>query len=260
MSTTNKKYEKNAEIEEWMKQYKISRNLELRNNILVYYSYIAKSVAAQMRGIINSFAQVDDMVNHGVITLIDCIEKFEPEKGIQFESYAFFRVRGSIIDFVRKQDWVPRRVRKMSKEIKGAYDALSVEYLREPTDSEIAEYLKITETQLQKNYLEVSNGITISFEGTIGENIQQTSKENSLTDYENAPENQILKSELEIKLAEAIDTLKEQEKIVISLHYFEHLKLKEIAQILQVSESRVSQINTKVLLKLQNKLTSYVKE
>lgn len=239
------------------REYKKTHSLELRNKILLQYTYIASVIAKKMRGMTQNFAQVEDMVNQGIITLIDCIDKFEVDKGVKFESYAFLRVKGSIIDFIRKQDWVPRRTRQMSKNIKKAYDTLSTQLLREPTNKEIAEYLNLDESELQKNYDEVAIGTTLSFEEVIEEQKDTICKVGVV---KNTPESNVMKNELREKLVNSINTLNEKEKLVVTLYYYENLKFKEVAKILEVSESRICQIHTKAIMKLQNNLVEYVRD
>lgn len=242
-----------------MDRYIKSRDIDVRNDLVMRYSYIAQTVAAQMRGITSNYAQMEDIVNQGIITLIDCVEKFDKSKGVKFETYAFMRIRGSVIDFIRKQDWLPRRVRKTAKDIAAAYDFLSNQLMRDPTPKEISEYLKITEEDLNRHYSEISNSVVLSFEGVI-QNANQinTSIEANFSDTA-LPEDNIFKQELKSTLMEAIDSLSEKEKTVVSLYYNENLKLVEIANILNVSESRVCQIHSKAIIKLKSKMENYMR-
>jgi len=242
---------------ELFREYKKTKSIEIRNDILLKYTYIANVTASKMRGMTQNFAQVEDMVNQGIITIIDCIDKFEVDKGVKFETYAFLRVKGSIIDFIRKQDWVPRKSRKMAKDIKMAYDLLSTELLREPTDEEICEKLGINIEELQKNYDDIAMGSTLSFEEVIDES---KSKKQNVDTISITPEGNVMKKELREQLINGIDTLKEKEKLVVTLYYYENLKFKEIAEVIEVSESRVCQIHTKAMFKLQNELGSYVRD
>ncbi|MGL5972225.1 MAG: sigma-70 family RNA polymerase sigma factor [Oscillospiraceae bacterium] len=247
----------NNNMTDLFRTYQKSESVEIRNKILLHYSYIANTVAVQMRGTTSNFAQVEDMVNHGIITLIDCIDRFDIDKSVKFETYAFLRVRGSMIDFVRKQDWVPRRVRKLSKDIKSSYDKLSTELLREPTDDEMAKELKLSVDKLTDNYREVSKGLTISFENLLEDNL---SSKNQIDRNIISPEGNILELELKEQIKNAIDKLNEKEKFFISLYYYENLKLREIAEVLEVSESRVCQIHSKVILKLNTILKDYMRD
>lgn len=242
-----------------MQQYQECRDVKIRNELVMHYSYIAKTVAMQMRGIASNYAQLEDVVNQGIITLIDCIEKYDPAKGIKFESYAFMRVRGAVIDFVRKQDWLPRRVRLTAKNISEAHDKLCNQLLREPTQQELADYLNMPLATLAKYYSEMSNSVMLSFEGLIQNVNQMGDLLENFMDEDSVPENSIFRRELRETLQEAIDTLSERERLVITLYYYEHLKLSDIAKVLEVSDQRVSQINSKAILKLKYKMEKYMK-
>ena len=244
---------------EIMQQYKNAGDIELRNQLVLHYSYIARTVAAQMRGITASYAQMEDIVNQGIITLIDCVEKFEPDKGVKFETYAFMRIKCANIDFIRKQDWLPRRVRRTARDITAAYDELAGKLMREPTTKEIAEYLELPEATINKHYSEISNSVMLSFETLLQSSLYSDSTPEKQADEEYLPENKILKAELKEQLVAAINSLTDKEKTVISLYYYERLKLVEIAEILNVSESRVCQTHSKAILKMQNKLKKYMK-
>ena len=241
-----------------MDRYRETGDIELRNELILRYQYIARTVAQQMRGITSGYAEVEDIVNQGVLTLIDCVERYDPEKEAKFETYAFLRVRGAIIDFVRKQDWRPRRVRKNAKDVAAAYDRLSNELMREPTDKEISKHLGITEKELQRHYVEQSRALVLSFENLL-ENAAQAEVLQSTGDVEEHPEQNLFKKELERELADAIDSLTERERLVVSLYYYENLKLAEIAEVLGVSESRVSQIHAKAINKMTTIMDKYMK-
>lgn len=254
--------EENQTVEnpiELMSLYKENHSIELRNQLVMHYSYITRTVAVQMRGISSNYAQIEDIVNQGVMTLIDCVEKFDPEKGIKFESYAFMRVRGAIIDFVRKQDWLPRRVRLTAKTIAAAHDHLCNELMREPTQQEIADYLKMPMDKLNKNLGEISNAVMLSFEGIIQNVSQNGGMLEKFLDEDSVPENNVFRKEMRDILKQAINDLSERERLVITLYYYEHLKLSEIAKVLKVSDQRVSQINSKAIMKLRYVMEKYVK-
>lgn len=240
------------------KDYRANRSVELRNEIVMHYSYIARAVAVQMRGISLNYAQLEDIVNQGIITLIDCVEKFDPDKGIKFDSYAFMRVRGAIIDFVRKQDWLPRRVRVTAKTICAAHDHLANELMREPTQQELADHLNMPLEKLSRSYGEISNSVMLSFEGAI-QNIAQTGGAERMIDEDSTPEQSVFKHELRETLKAAIDSLSERERLVVSLYYYERLRLSDIAKVLEVSEQRVSQINSKAIMKLKYTMENYMK-
>ena len=238
-------------------QYQATGSPELRNDLVLHYSYIAKSVAVQMRGITGSYAQVEDIVNEGVLTLMDCLDKYTPNKGMKFENYAYMRIRNANIDFVRKQDWVPRRVRRTAREVSEAYNALSTELMREPTNKELAAYMNVDESVIHKHLTEMNAGAVMSFEDLL-QSAMPGGEASLPSGDEDLPERGLMRDELRTQLAEAIEGLTEKERLVVTLYYYEHLKLHEIATIMGVSESRISQTHSKAVLKMRKKLSSYV--
>ncbi len=239
-------------------KYKASGDISVRNRIVMAYGYIAKIAALQLRGAVSSQAQIEDMVNHGMITLIDCVDKYDPSREAKFESYAFLRVKGGIIDLIRKQDWIPRRVRVNSKKINDTYNQLHAELKRQPTSEELADKLGITVEKLEKYNCEIANSSVYSFEELI-QNVSQMGNvlENSTMD-DITPEKRTLKKELRRILIDAIDELTDKERLVITLYFFENLNLADIAKVLDVSVQRVSQINTKAINKLRSKMNGYI--
>ena len=239
-------------------EYKTSGNIALRNRLVMAYSYIAQVSAFQLRGIADTTAQVEDMINQGIVTLIDCIDRYDISKGIRFESYAYMRVRGGIIDLIRKQDWIPRRVRVNAKEINRTASELANVLGREPTQQEIADKMGIDIQKLRKYNAEISNAAVYSFEELI-QNVSQMggALENSSAD-DITPERNLLREELRKVLKEAIENLSERERLVITLYYFENLNLSDISKVMEVSVQRVSQINTRAVTKLRDCLKDYL--
>lgn len=242
------------------KKYRETKDVKIRNQLVVNFMYIPKATAVQLRGIASGYAQIEDMVNQGVISLIDCIERFDATKGVKFESYAFMRVRGGIIDLVRKQDFVPRRVRSTSKDIINVYNELSNELMREPTQQEIANKMGISVEKLSQYNSEVSNMITLSFEELI-QNVSQFGDVMESSTYDEFyPEKNLLKNELRQVLKEGIDTLSEREKLLITLYYYEDLMFADIAKIMEVTPQRISQMHTRAILKIKSKMDVYMNE
>lgn len=238
-----------------LEDYQTTGDVEARNKLVMKYAYIPQTVAIQLRGLANGYAQVDDMVNQGIITLIDSLDRFDPKKGIAFEYYAFMRVKGGIIDLVRKQDWIPRRVRNLEKRINEKRNYLLHTLGREPSDEEIAKELEISVDKLHSTSQEINNSVVFSFE----ELIQNMSQFGSSLETEGmSPEKTMVKAEMNEILAKAIDALSEREKLVVSLYYYEELTLSEIAQVLGISAQRVSQINTRAVSKLKDSLSEYI--
>lgn len=238
--------------------YKESGDISLRNKLVMSYSYIAQIAAMQLKGSAGTQIQVEDMINQGIITLIGCMDKFEPEKGIKFETYAFIRVKGGIIDFIRRQDWIPRGIRINSKRINETYNELFTELKREPTSEEIARKMGISVKKLEKYNYEISNSIVYSFE-ELFQNVSQLGNvlERS-TFVDITPENKLLKTEMRKVLKDSIDELSERERMIIILYYYNDLNLAEIAKIFNVSIQRISQINTRAVTKLKSKMNRYV--
>ena len=246
------------EFSKLLSDYRKTGDVSIRNRIVLAFGYVAQVSAMQLRGAASTSTQIEDMVNQGMITLMDCIEKFDDQKGMKFESYAYMRVRGGIIDMIRRQDWIPRRVRVYSKKINETYNRLHNELRREPTSEEMAEDMGISVEKFRKYSSEMSNATVYSFEELI-QNVSQMGDvlENSTMD-DITPEKKVLKTEMRKVLSEAIDELSEREKLVISLYYYENLNLADIAKVLDVSIQRVSQINTRAVSKLKNKLNGYL--
>lgn len=247
------------DAERLMLQYKKSMDLRLRNELVVHYQSLAQRVAMRMRPALSQHLQYEDLVSQGMIALIDSVEKFAPDKGVKFEQYASIRIRQSIIDYLRKQGWLPRRVRLASKDISQAHKELCNTLMREPTQKELAEYLNISLASLSKSLSEISNFEMLSFEEFL-ENVCHSNAPQSpgIGDtYE--PDGKIMQDELREILKGSIDLLTDQERLVISLYYYENLKLSEIAGILKVSDQRTSQIHTKAIKKLRSRIEEYMK-
>lgn len=246
----------NVEIDEaelW-EQYYATRDIQIRNQIIEKYSYLVKIIALKLRGIYQQYGDVDDIVNEGIIALMDVVEKYDITKNTKFETYASIRIKGSIIDYVRKQDWIPRKVKSDYKNIKDAEDKLTNSLGRTPKDDEVAEYLKMD----MKDYNQIVNNAfgtsILSFEELIGEtNLTET----EMSIGYDLPEEEIELKELHKVLVDSVNKLGDKEKLVISLYYKEDLKLKEIADILNISNSRVSQIHTSALQKLEKNIMGY---
>jgi RNA polymerase sigma factor for flagellar operon FliA len=211
-----------------------------------------------MRGTYKNYAQLDDVVNQGIIALIDAVEKFEPAKGFKFETFASIKVKGAIIDYIRSQDWIPRRLRKMSADLDEAYNSLYSELGRQPTNQEVAKSLNITTEQLDRIMESTYNFTLLSYEEVVWQKMSAMGDEPSIDSVEESPERRLIEKELKEQLAVAVDALNERERTVISLYYYENLKLKEIAEVLGVTESRVCQIHSSAILKMKKMMKDYI--
>lgn len=250
------KQEQEKYIEQW-KVYKAEKTIEARNDIVLQYMDLVRKIVLRFRGSYNNFGQLDDMINQGIIALIDGVEKFDPELGNKFETFASLKIKGAVIDFMRKQDWVPRNQRSLSKELDEVYAAIYGQKGSEPTKEELSEKMEITMEQLEKILQQRHNSIILSYEEVIDEKMMVVSPLVFNSTDKDSPEGTLLYDELKEKLAESIDQLNEKERLVITLYYYESLKLKEIAEILSITESRVSQIHSAAIIKIKHKLSNY---
>lgn len=245
------------EAERLVREYKKNGSLELRNELVLYYSYIAKGVVNRMGSTFYKYATAEEMVHQGVISLIDSLERFDPNKDVKFSTYAFTKVRGSIIDYVRKQDWLPRRIRKADIQISKVEAELTGELGRAPTRVEMAKAMGMTLKEYDHCVFEVSGETQYSFEVLL--TAPTMSHPSTLYMDEFDPQHNIDKEEFRQALTEAIETLNEQERTVLSLYYYENLNMKEISQVMNVSEQRVGQVNRKLLGKLRDRMSLYMK-
>ena len=241
------------------KQYYETKDPLLREKLIKEYLYLVKYIVGRMNIYFNSNIEYDDVISFGVFGLIDAIDKFDINKGVKFETYASLRIRGSIIDNIRELDWAPRSLRQKSKELEKIYVELETKTGIPPIDKDVADYMKISIKEYNKLLNEVNVSSVISLEEYLDQNFQPDSgiiQENS----EEMPERHLETEELKKFLGEAIDSLPPKEKLVVTLYYYEELTLKEIGAILKVSESRVSQLHTKAVLRLKGKLSKYINE
>lgn len=235
---------------EWLQYYE-TKDKDLKAQLIEHYIYLVKLVGGRLGIYLNQYIDRDDLVGYGILGLIDAIDKFDPTKNVKFETYASLRIRGAILDEIRKLDWVPRTLRKKQKDVDKARTELETQLTRKPTDEEIAKYLDITLDE----YYELEKDVNVSSLVSIDENTFQfeTIKDKNAV----IPEKQVEEDEMRETLAMVIDKLPERERKVIMLYYFEELTLKEISKILDVSESRVSQLHTKAVSRLRVSMEKY---
>jgi len=238
---------------EWDK-YLRDQDPEVRQRLLKRYLPLVRNVAGRMAINFPRSVELCDLINTGVIGLIEAFRNFDPDRGVKFETYAVPRIRGAILDELRSLDWVPRSTRAKAREIERALLAFENDYGRPPSDDELAAVLGMSLNDLHLSLEDVSKTTLLSLDEMIfrEEDNRQVPRIETVED-QNA--NIILKNlernELQAFLAVAIDRLTEQEKLVIALYYYEELTLKEIGEVMKISESRVSQIHTKAVLKLR---------
>ena len=237
-------------------EYKKSGNLKIREQLILQYIPLVKYVVGRMITNLPKNVEYDDLVEYGIIGLLDAVEKFDVSKEIVFKTYAVTRIRGSIYDELRSQDWVPRSVRKMAKDVERAYMHLEHELGRIPSEEEVASYLDMSVKKLDELYAKVELGNLNSLDDIIYDGGDTTTTVANVVEDKkalNAQEN-LEMQELKSALVERLDELKENERLVVTLYYYEKLTLKEIGKVLDISESRVSQIHSKAIFKLRSKL------
>lgn len=230
---------------------------ELREKIILEYAPLVKVVAGRLSMYLGYSVEYDDMVSYGVFGLIDAIDKFDMTKEVKFETYASLRIRGAILDQIRKMDWIPRTIRQRQKQIDAAMKEIEQSTGREAKDEEIAAKLGISEDEFLdwQSQMKVNNIVSLNEYVEQGSDIP--SDKNTTGGFE-SPESVIEKSELKEMLEEALELLTEKEKKVVLLYYYEDLTLKEISRVLEVSESRISQLHTKALQKMKTKMGAYI--
>lgn len=237
-----------------LEEYGMSRSEALRNEIVLKNLGLVRACALSLRNTFIKYGDVDDVVNEGVIALMEAIDSYDPAKGAKFETYASLKVRGAIIDYVRRQDWVPRPVRKFARDLDKANSILYNQYNRAPTNGELAEYLGMSEDKLLRGMADAANAVTLSFEELLYEdNFEDAPTANDGTD------SRLLREERRRVIADAISSLREKERQVITLYYYKSMKYSDIAKVIGVSESRVCQINTKAMLALKAALEPYIR-
>lgn len=238
------------------KEYFATKDNSARQALILEYSYLIKYIAGRLHIYFGSNVEYDDLVGYGVFGLIDAIDKFDITKGVKFETYASLRIRGAIIDSIRDMDWVPRSLRQKNKEIENAIWDLENELGRSATDKEIAEKLGLRQDEFYKRINEVNLTSMVSLEDFLDQNYELgvESQNYSMGD---SPERLAELAEIKEILGDSINKLPEKEKTVLSLYYFEELTLKEISAIMKVSESRISQLHTKAIMRLRGKLARH---
>lgn len=230
---------------------------ELREQIIIEYAPLVKIVAGRLSMYLGGNVEYDDLVSYGIFGLIDAIDKFDMEKDVKFETYASLRIRGSILDQIRKMDWIPRTVRQKQKRIDEAVKNLEARTGQNPTDEMLAAELGVSGEELLnwQSQLKVTNVVSLNEFVESGTEPVMDARGNS---HFAQPESALEEEELKKMLEEALDLLTEKEKKVILLYYYEDLTLKEISGVLEVSESRISQLHTKALQKMRKKMGPYM--
>ncbi|MFP4180313.1 MAG: RNA polymerase sigma factor WhiG [Spirochaetaceae bacterium] len=253
--------EEKTEEELWEIYHK-TKDPEIRDMFVRQYSPLVKYVAGKVAIGMPHNVDFDDLVGFGVFGLIDAIEKFDPNKHVKFKTYAVTRIRGAIFDELRSIDWVPRSVRQKSREIEDTVHRLEASLGRSASDKEIAREMGMSEDDFQKTMMKVSGTSILSLNDVwyTGEDNDKVSIVDSIESPQSLnPDTIVEKEEIKRVIVQAISELPEKEKKVLVLYYYEDLTLKEIGKVLEVTESRISQLHTKAIMRLRSKLTNIKK-
>lgn len=235
--------------------YKEHNSKDAKDQLIIHYVALVKIIAGRLYTSYNAHVEFDDLLGYGIIGLIDAIEKFDHRKEVKFETYANIRIRGAIIDQIRHMDWIPRSTRQKYKKVEEAIAKLQKIYGNDLTDEHIASELELSASEYSKLIGEVTTYSIVSLEEKLEDN---SNFDIASASSEFQPEDNYADKEVKRILAETIDNLPEKEKKVMQLYYYSELTYKEIAEILSISESRVSQIHTKAVAKLKISLGSLV--
>ena len=239
-------------------EFQKSRDKAVRDRLILTYAPLVKYVAGRLGSGLPAHVDEGDLVSYGLLGLIGAIERYDPGRDVKFETYAIARIKGAIIDELRAMDWVPRSVRARARHIERAMAELEAKLHRAPTDEEIASKLGIETDELEESLTEISRSSIAALDElwtVSGSDGDQVALIDTIEDHE-APDPQSNLSHVEMKeaIADAIARLPEREKLVVTLYYYEELTLREIGEVLGVTESRVSQLHTKAILRLKARL------
>ncbi|MDQ1331209.1 MAG: polymerase sigma factor FliA [Thermodesulfobacteriota bacterium] len=248
-----------SEIDRYKKTSRMTfeeEKTECREDLILRYAPLVKYIADRMASRMPSNVSKDDLSSAGIIGLFDAIDNFDPGKGIKFETYASYRIRGAILDEIRKLDWVPRTVRRDIQDIKTAIGAFQARCGRDPEDHEISGEMGVDLETYYKMTGKASGVNMVSLDEYQGDNSETAVAR--IASGALSPFDEYRRNELKEVIADVLSDLQEKEQMVISLYYFDELTLKEIAQIMELTESRISQIHSKAVIMLRMKLKEYI--
>ena len=246
------------ELGEIWRQYKASGDRALRDRLILTYAPLVKYVAGKLGSWLPPHVEEGDLISYGLLGLIGAIERFEPDREIKFETYAISRIRGAMIDELRSLDWVPRSVRNRAREIERAMAELENRHKRTPSDEEVAGELGITVGEFEESLTQIARSSVVALDelwSGSGAGGESTALIDTIEDpHAPDPTRELLQGEMRQALAQAITRLPDRERLVVTLYYYEELTLREIGEVLSVTESRVSQLHTKAILRLRVRL------
>lgn len=247
--------DKAKEFDKWI-LWKEEGNREAEVDLVTQFLPLVNKVATRLAIGLPSNVDKDDLISYGRMGLLDALSKFDHTRGLQFETYAMWRIRGAMIDGLRENDWIPRTVRDKAKKIEEAYTFLEQQNLRTPTEVELCEFLGMTEKEIQQVVYDTSLASMISIDEVVGdEDEQKTARHSYIVDeVMKRPESVAEKNNIKDILVHAIDKLPEKERLVVSLFYFEELTLSEIAEAMNLSPSRISQLHSKAIFRMRTAL------
>lgn len=252
-----KKENEGADKERLWQSYLRNPTPELREQLIIEYSQLVKLVAGRLSMYLGYNVEYEDLVSYGIFGLIDAIDKFDADKNVKFETYASLRIRGSILDQIRKMDWIPRTVRQRQRKMDEAIKQVEMRTGHKATDEELAKELELSGEELAswQSQMKITNVVSLNeFEENGPEPVADPHGHAHFAQ----PEDIVEEAELKEVLKDSLNVLTEKERTVIEFYYYEELTLKEISGILEVSESRVSQLHTKALQKMKKKMGAYM--
>lgn len=240
-------------------EYARTKSPEVREKIILEYAPLVKVVAGRLSMYLGYNVEYEDLVSYGIFGLIDAIDKFDFLKDVKFETYASLRIRGSILDQIRKMDWIPRTIRQKQKKIDAVIREIETRYGRSATDEEISAGLGISgEEYLDwQSQMKITNVVSLNEFLEQGSEVPNESAQSRSSQFD-SPEAVLEREEIKKMLMESLELLTEKERKVIIFYYYEDLTLKEISNILGVSESRISQLHTRALQKMRGKMGNYI--
>jgi RNA polymerase sigma factor for flagellar operon FliA len=244
------------DVQSLWRQYRASGDQQVRDRIILTYAPLVKFVAGRVGSGLPAHVDDEDLMSYGLLGLIRAIERFDPGREVKFETYAIPRIRGAIIDELRAMDWVPRSVRGRARDIERAIAELEARLGRAPTDEEIAQRLGLSEEELNESLGEISRTSVAALDELWSvSGGDQVALIDTLEDTQGPnPQSALAETELREAIGDALARLPEREKLVVTLYYYEELTLREIGEVLGVTESRVSQLHTKAILRLKARL------
>lgn len=242
-----------------LEEYAKTKAPETREKIILEYASLVKVVAGRLSMYLGYNVEYEDLVSYGIFGLIDAIDKYDCFKEVKFETYASLRIRGAILDQIRKMDWIPRTIRQKQKKIESVIRDIEQTTGHTASEEEIAQGLGISEEEYLdwQSQMKITGLVSLDEYVEQGSDVSQERGRHTTACFE-APEERVEKEELTRVLGEAMELLTEKERKVITLYYYEDLTLKEISSILEVSESRVSQLHTRALQKMKPKMGKYM--